>query len=75
MNTADIADQVIQESLDKALAKQREKAAAQQESRDDPYCEGCGTLIPVKRRKCLPGCKYCVSCQASEESRQQHYWH
>lgn len=75
MDKADIADQLIQEGLDQALAEHRAKAAVQQESRNDPHCEDCGELIPRKRREYIPGCSRCVSCQAYLEARQMHIRH
>jgi phage/conjugal plasmid C-4 type zinc finger TraR family protein len=31
------------------------------------YCAGCGEEIPEPRRKAMPGCIYCISCQQIEE--------
>lgn len=75
MDKADIADEMIQESLDHALEKHRAKAAAQQEFREDPYCEDCDALIPPKRRELLPGCTRCVACQEYVEVRHKHIRH
>lgn len=27
-------------------------------------CHDCGITIPLKRRQVVPGCKYCITCQA-----------
>jgi phage/conjugal plasmid C-4 type zinc finger TraR family protein len=31
-------------------------------------CEECGKKIPVKRRKAVPGCRYCMPCQLELEN-------
>lgn len=30
-------------------------------------CGECGDAIPLKRRKAVPGCKYCTVCQTLRE--------
>ena len=32
------------------------------------FCENCEEQIPEKRRKAVPGCKHCVSCQQEQEN-------
>ena len=31
------------------------------------FCESCGSRIPEKRRKAVPGCRFCIDCQADQE--------
>ncbi len=31
------------------------------------HCEECGALIPLARRKAIPGVKLCVSCQTEHD--------
>lgn len=31
------------------------------------YCTGCGEVIPVVRRRALPGVRYCVFCAEHRE--------
>lgn len=33
------------------------------------WCERCGDEIPQARRVAVPGCMYCVACQARAEKR------
>lgn len=35
------------------------------------HCEECEAAIPEKRRKALPGVRYCVSCQSELEKKQK----
>ena len=34
------------------------------------HCENCEDLIPVARRKAIPGVRLCVSCQSELEKQQ-----
>jgi phage/conjugal plasmid C-4 type zinc finger TraR family protein len=34
------------------------------------HCEQCEVLIPVARRKAMPGIRFCISCQAELEKSQ-----
>jgi phage/conjugal plasmid C-4 type zinc finger TraR family protein len=45
----------------------RLKAATADEAATD--CEECGEEIPLARRKAVPGCTFCVKCQARMEAR------
>ena len=67
---ADIAGDYIEQSLELALQNQRKQARA---NSTDPYCEECGTEIPVKRREALPGCPTCVDCQQLLEAKTRNY--
>jgi phage/conjugal plasmid C-4 type zinc finger TraR family protein len=31
------------------------------------HCEVCGVMIPVLRRKAVPGVRLCVSCQTEQD--------
>lgn len=37
------------------------------------HCEarGCGARIPEARRRAVPGCQFCVACQAHEEMKKK----
>ena len=70
MDKADIAGDYIEQSLELALENQRNRTTA---TSDDPYCEECGTEIPVKRREALPGCPTCVDCQQLLEAKTRIY--
>ncbi len=67
---ADIAGDYIEQSLELALANQRNQTRA---TSTDPHCEECGTEIPAKRREALPGCPTCVDCQELLEVRTRNY--
>lgn len=66
---ADIAGDYIEQSLELALANQRNQTRA---ASNDPYCEECGHEIPAKRREALPGCPTCVECQQALELKNKH---
>lgn len=34
-----------------------------------PTCLECGEIIPEARRKAMPGCVHCVSCQHAKHDR------
>jgi phage/conjugal plasmid C-4 type zinc finger TraR family protein len=70
MDQADIADQVITEHLERAIAAARGIRTENQLSQQRfIYCSDCGDEIPEKRREILPGCKRCISCEEDHESR------
>ncbi|HGE6960769.1 TPA: TraR/DksA C4-type zinc finger protein [Pseudomonas aeruginosa] len=62
---ADIANDLIQDRMDAALAARRpavfRKSAVE--------CEGCGDPIPEARRVAVPGCVFCIDCQSFAEKR------
>ena len=35
-------------------------------------CEGCGELIPKKRREALPGVRTCIACQSERDKSVVH---
>ena len=64
MDQADIADQVITDNLERAIAAARGiRADSARFSLSSLYCIECGTQIPEKRKAAIPGCKRCVSCE------------
>lgn len=36
-----------------------------------PFCLECNDVIPVGRRKALPGVKYCITCQTERDKVKQ----
>lgn len=36
-------------------------------------CESCGAVIPVARRKAVPGVRLCVVCQAEQDKKAVTY--
>lgn len=69
MDEADLA----QESIDFHLAHKLRQVQWGMNSPLPPFakggelCEGCGEEIPDARRKAVPGCTRCVSCQTEAE--------
>ncbi|MFH1027804.1 MAG: TraR/DksA C4-type zinc finger protein [Pseudomonadota bacterium] len=37
------------------------------------HCEDCGEMIPEARRRAVPGCKRCLSCQTEFEQIHIHW--
>lgn len=64
MDNADIANDLVQERMDRALAARQPAKGASVE-----VCEDCGDLIPLARRQALigTGCQRCVECQQLHE--------
>lgn len=67
---ADIAGDLIEQSLEATLASRRHQVA---HTSTDPYCEECGEEIPAQRRRALPGCPTCVDCQQLLEADKRNY--
>ncbi|XKE45730.1 TraR/DksA C4-type zinc finger protein [Halomonas organivorans] len=68
MDKADIAQELIDDRLEQALAARQ--AAAQAVGEQGPAeCEDCGQEIPAARRERLPGVTTCVPCQTAREAR------
>ncbi|RAH37428.1 TraR/DksA C4-type zinc finger protein [Halomonas sp. SL1] len=68
MDKADLAQDLIDERLEQALAARR--AAAEAVGRHaTTECEDCGGEIPAARRERLPGVATCVACQTRREAR------
>lgn len=66
---SDILDRASEEEamhLARALAAQRQRAGltGKQERDSALICAECEDEIPAARRSAMPGCRYCVTCQA-----------
>ncbi len=61
------------EILQDALRDQTRRAALAGKTAADSaeFCEarGCGAPIPELRRQAVPGCRFCVACQARIEKK------
>lgn len=59
------------EELDRkvALQAQQDRAGLAGKTIDDSAteCRDCDEPIPYKRRAAIPGCQFCVDCQAQRE--------
>lgn len=66
---ADLAGEVIDANLDRALANRRlpETVATSAE------CEDCGYEIPAARRHAAPWVTTCIECQGIREKRGRHH--
>lgn len=63
-DTIDQAQQTQSQELQASLDR-----IQTENSRQGPsllFCEDCGEEIPEARRKAVPGCRLCVSCQKKE---------
>lgn len=67
MSRGDVVDRAAEreEQLRQdALAAQQRRAAADCALGAAPTrCLDCGTKLPIKRMRAVPGCKRCVDCQ------------
>jgi phage/conjugal plasmid C-4 type zinc finger TraR family protein len=74
MDQADIADQVITEYLERAIAAARgirvEKARYFSSTAN---CIDCGEKIPARRKAAIPDCMRCVSCEEDYELSNKGY--
>ncbi|MFW2439585.1 MAG: TraR/DksA C4-type zinc finger protein [Arenicellales bacterium] len=69
MDQADMAEKLITEHLEQVIAAARGIAINTRASRTPvKKCIECNDLIPVKRRRAIPGCTRCVDCEADYES-------
>lgn len=59
----DRAQQLEQQQREDALAALKPRAVGPGLS----HCKDCGTAIPEKRRKAVPGCVRCMPCQSLVE--------
>lgn len=59
------------ELLTEALYQQARRAGLVGKTVADSakHCHECDTRIPLARRVAVPGCLYCVACQARTETR------
>lgn len=67
------------DSIDTACElEQLQREAAIQKHRIDrnavsaTHCDECGDAIEEARRRAVPGCQMCASCQADAEKRGKH---
>ena len=68
MDQADIADQVITEFLERAIAAARGiRVDTARYISSTANCIVCGEKIPAKRKAAIPGCMRCVSCEEDYE--------
>lgn len=53
----------------RALAIAAARRPAHQAAESAAFCqdEACGEPIPDERRRAVPGCRFCIECQASRE--------
>ncbi|MDF1895733.1 TraR/DksA family transcriptional regulator [Rahnella contaminans] len=56
---------VLQEQIARATLTTRAPSAY--------FCEDCGSVIPEKRRKIIPGVQRCIECQEINELRKKNY--
>ena len=74
MDQVDIADQIITDQLERAIAAARGiRVDSARFSISTLYCIDCGTLIPDKRKAAIPACKRCVSCEEDYELQNRGY--
>ena len=64
-DAADLANDAMQESLDRILA-QRAKPSTEESASE---CEDCGADIPEARRVAVPGTEHCVECASILERK------
>jgi phage/conjugal plasmid C-4 type zinc finger TraR family protein len=68
----DIYDRACeQEERDRKIALQAQQAraglAGKTVSDSATECQDCAEPIPYKRREAMPGCQFCIECQAQRE--------
>lgn len=74
MDQADLADQYLEDYLERAISAAR--GVPQTIDRMRPtaiHCIDCDDKIPARRRNAIIGCKRCVSCQTDFEQRARCY--
>jgi phage/conjugal plasmid C-4 type zinc finger TraR family protein len=67
MDDCDLANQYATTLHETALANQLCKGKLLGESLE--YCQDCGETIPEGRRKAVPGCVRCVTCETKFERK------
>lgn len=63
----DAANELAQQRLDQAIQAHRIDRNAVSAS----HCDECGDAIEEARRRAMPGCRMCSSCQADAEKRRK----
>ncbi len=68
MDQVDMAERLIAEDLERAIAAARGIAINRRAGMPPvKKCVECNDLIPVKRRRAMPGCSRCVYCEQDHE--------
>ena len=64
-------DGAVQEQIDATIEDALQLARSRIPEGVGVYkCEECDSNIPIKRRKAIPGVRYCVECQVLIENKQ-----
>ena len=65
----DRATEREEQDREAALAVQRSRAGLDGKTFADSasHCTDCDEPIPLKRREAMPGCQFCIDCQALRE--------
>jgi len=71
MDIIDEANERAEYFTAKAIEQAREGLRPRLLREPEPECVDCGEEIPAARRKALPGCPRCVSCQQRWEAGEQ----
>ncbi|GAK86045.1 hypothetical zinc-finger containing protein [Vibrio ponticus] len=63
----------VQDQIDATIvdAIHRARANLNREHNHTEYCLECGDLIPLARRKIMPGVELCIECQQQADTRQK----
>ena len=64
-------DGAVQDQIDASVEDAVQRARSNLptgESRKD--CEECGAVIPMARRKAVPGVRLCIACQTARDAEQ-----
>jgi phage/conjugal plasmid C-4 type zinc finger TraR family protein len=67
----DQANEAYEQHLWQEILKARSSLYRESEKVRDGRCQNCGDIIPIARRKALPGCRRCLACQINAEKEQQ----
>jgi|GEM_PF-555250 len=68
MDQVDMAEKLITEHLERVIAAARGITINTRANRTPvKKCVECNDLIPVKRRRAIPGCVRCVDCEEDHE--------
>jgi phage/conjugal plasmid C-4 type zinc finger TraR family protein len=63
-------DEAVQEQIDATVESAVELAKSRLPRGESlTHCEECEVAIPEKRRKAVPGVRYCVRCQSELEKK------
>lgn len=68
MATGWAGDNAVQEQIDATVKDGIQRARSQlPKGKSRARCEECNAVIPMARRKALPGVKLCVPCQEARD--------